>query len=153
MTQQRYYATHHDSLPPDRRLEPLATGTGNGSAPRLSEPGEGSRLTRQGQLPPFVQPGQVIGDQSSLRFLEPRRLRRLDVDGPRPMTLSINGRTVGVVRSGKNIFDPPVTLSSGDTLQLEVIATEASDVTNASSGWSRATSIEHEGSARGGRHV
>jgi hypothetical protein len=150
MQQHRYYAEHHDTGPGERFDSASGAPNGNSSTIRSES---SARLARRDQLPEFVQPGPQAGDLASIRFLAARKLRRLDIEGPSPLMLSINGRTVGLVHPGENSFDPPVPLESGDTLQLEAI--DPAEVGNASclSGWTPSSSTSNESGARGGDHV
>jgi len=122
MKQKRYYVDHIDSQPPAHGLGSPSSGSSVGprASSHLSPPGQ-IFTGRRRELPAFVEPGQQGGDQATLRFLEPRRLRRLDVEGPCPMGLSINGRSVGIVRPGENTFDPPLAINPGDVIQLEAL--------------------------------
>jgi len=136
MTQQRYYAVHHDSRDVSPGVEPPSTQ--HPSAPRgrfrVAASSHPDRDRQQG-LPAFVAPGPQAGELSSLRFLEPRRLRRFDVDGPSPMVLTINGQPIGVVRPGENTFDPPVPLNPGDILQLEMVGPDDPSGADGLTGW------------------
>jgi hypothetical protein len=150
MKQHRYYAEHHDNSP-DEHSEPASSATRNDPAHIGAQ--ASSRHARGSRLPEFVQPGPQAGDLSSIRFLAPRKLRRLDLDGPCPLTLTVNGRAIGIVRPGENSFNPPVPLEPGDTLQLEAIDPEEAENADALSGWTPASPIKNESSARGGSHV
>ncbi len=136
MKQQRYHAEHHESRFPSPGLEhPPSTQPSSPPARISVATSSHSRRDRQHGLPDFVAPGPQAGDLSSLRFLEPRRLRRLDVDGPSPMVLNINGQSIGVVQPGENTFDPPVPLNPGDILQLEVVGPDDPSGADALTGW------------------
>lgn len=150
MKQHRYYAEHHDTSP-DERLEPSRGISDRLAAHRGSRPP--SRFTRGSGFPDFAQPGPQAGDMGSVRFLAARNLRRLDIEGPSPLVLSINGRAIRIVHPGENSFDPPVSLEAGDTLQLEATDPCEVDSARALPGWIQVSRIDGENGARGGRHA
>jgi hypothetical protein len=149
MKQQRYYAEHTDSQPPD----PATSLHADPAAVTSKATTTGKFTSCRTSLPTFVQPGQHAGDQATLRFLEPRRLRRLDVEGPSLMALSVNGQRIHVVQPGENTFDPPIPIHAGDTLQLEALA-QGNEITGDTlTGWNRSVSAETRGSSHSERRA
>ena len=134
MMQQRYHTRHYDS-----------------GAPR-GEATAGSRALPPHNLASIAEPGLQAGDVSTLRFLASRKLRRFDVEGPSPVSLSLNGQPLGIVKPGQNTFEPPIPLNPGDVLQLEVLelADKADDPMH--SGWNAPESLDPQsGDSHAGR--
>jgi len=71
------------------------------------------------ELPSCLEPGPTIAGVPSLRFRSSRIIRRLDVEYTLPLLVTVNGRPVCLLEPGCNVFDPPLELHAGDSLQLE----------------------------------
>ena len=148
MTQQRYHTRHYDSLSAPQDSSSLPQGHTGHPTSRSSSARSASRDSRTHTLPGFVEPGPQAGDVSTLRFLASRKLRQFDVEGPSPLSLSLNGRPLGVLRPGQNAFEPPIPLSAGDVLQLEVLAEDEGQDGSRLTGWNTEADTQQPGKSR-----
>jgi len=76
------------------------------------------------ELPTCLEPGPTIAGVPSLRFRSSKRIRRFDLEYPHPLLVTVNGRPVYLLEPGSNLFDPPLELQAGDTLQLEELVVQ-----------------------------
>lgn len=127
MTQTRYHTEHYDSQSGPQPSHSVPLAQGRPSHATRTSPRPGSPLTRLRDVESVAEPGPQAGDVSTLRFLASRKLRRLDVEGPSPLSLTLNGRPLGTLMPGENTFEPPIPLKPGDVLQLEVLADTAEE--------------------------
>jgi len=71
------------------------------------------------ELPSCLEPAPTIAGAPCLRFRSSRTIRRLEVECPFHLLLTVHGRPVCLIEPGSNLFDPPLELHSGDPLQIE----------------------------------